>query len=106
MPSEFQGKVVVISGGSRGIGRAIGADFTRQGAQCVLTASSADNLAQAAKMIMQAGGAEPVKEPMTVAADLRTLAGCEQLFAAVNGRFKRCDILVNCAGATRAGDFL
>jgi NAD(P)-dependent dehydrogenase (short-subunit alcohol dehydrogenase family) len=106
MPNEFQGKVVVISGGSRGIGRAIGADFTRQGAQCVLTASSADNLARAAKMIMQSGGGEPMTEPMTVAADLRTLAGCEQVFAAVNGRFKRCDILVNCAGATRAGDFL
>jgi 3-oxoacyl-[acyl-carrier protein] reductase len=106
MAKEFQGKVVVISGGSRGIGRAIGMDFTREGAQCVLAASSAANLAQAAKMIAQAVGAEPKAEPVTIAADLRTLAGCEQVFAQVNGRFKRCDILVNCAGATRAGDFL
>jgi 3-oxoacyl-[acyl-carrier protein] reductase len=106
MPGEFQGKIVVISGGSRGIGRAIATDFTREGAQCVLAASSAANLAQAVKMITQAGGNEPKREPMTVAADLRTLAGCEQVFARVNERFKRCDILVNCAGATRAGDFL
>jgi NAD(P)-dependent dehydrogenase (short-subunit alcohol dehydrogenase family) len=102
MPSEFQGKIAVISGGSRGIGRAIAMDFAREGAQCVLAASSAPNLEQAAKAIAAAGGVEP----MTVAADLRTLAGCEQVFAAVNGRHKRCDILVNCAGATRAGDFL
>jgi len=42
---------------------------------------------------------------MTVAGDLRTLAGCEQLFKAVNEKFKRCDILVNNAGATRGGIF-
>jgi 3-oxoacyl-[acyl-carrier protein] reductase len=102
MPNEFQGKVVVISGGSRGIGRAIATDFTREGAQCVLAASSAANLAAAVEIVAQAGGAEP----MTVAADLRTLAGCEQVFGEVDGRFKRCDILINCAGATRAGDFL
>src|SRR5215813_8501465 len=102
MPNEFQGKIVVISGGSRGIGRAIAMDFAREGAQCVLAASSAANLAQAGKMVASTGG----PEPMTVAADLRTPAGCEQVFAEVNGRFTRCDILVNCAGATRAGDFL
>jgi NAD(P)-dependent dehydrogenase (short-subunit alcohol dehydrogenase family) len=99
MAGEFQGKVVVITGGSRGIGRATAVAFAREGAQCVLAASSADNLAQAAKQV--AGAA-----PTTVAADLRTLAGCEQVFAEVSARHMRCDILVNCAGATRAGDFL
>jgi NAD(P)-dependent dehydrogenase (short-subunit alcohol dehydrogenase family) len=68
----------------------------------VLAASSTATLAEAAKTVAQAGG----PEPMTVAGDLRTLAGCEQLFARVNERHKRCDILINCAGATRAGDFL
>ena len=38
MSSEFQGKIVVISGGSRGIGRAVGLDFARAGAHCVLAA--------------------------------------------------------------------
>jgi 3-oxoacyl-[acyl-carrier protein] reductase len=102
MAGEFQGKIVVVTGGSRGIGRAIAAGFAREGAQCVLVSLSAENLAQAAKMVAGAGG----PEPLTVAADLRTLAGCEQVFAAVDGRFKRCDVLVNSAGATRAGDFL
>jgi NAD(P)-dependent dehydrogenase (short-subunit alcohol dehydrogenase family) len=102
MPGEFHGKIVVVSGGSRGIGRAVAGEFAREGAQCVLASSSAANLAQAAQVVAEAGGAAP----LTIAADLRTLAGCEQVFAEVNGRHKRCDILVNCAGATRAGDFL
>ena len=100
--AEFDRKVVVVTGGSRGIGRAIAAGFTRAGAQAVLAASSAANLAAAAQAIAQAGGTQPV----TVAADLRDLAGCEKVAAAVRERFGRCDILVNSAGATRAGNFL
>jgi NAD(P)-dependent dehydrogenase (short-subunit alcohol dehydrogenase family) len=101
MPKEFEGKVVVVSGGSRGIGRAIAAAFAREGAQCVLAASNAENLAEGAKAVAAAGG----PEPMTIAGDLRTLEGCEQLFGKVNERFKRCDVLVNNAGATRGGKF-
>jgi len=101
MGQEFQGKVVVVTGGSRGIGRAIGAAFAREGAQTVLAAANAANLDAAAKAIKDAGGLAP----LTVAADLRTLAGCEQVFKAVNDKYKRCDILVNNAGATRGGNF-
>ena len=99
MAEEFEGKVVVVTGGSRGIGKAIGAAFAREGAQVVLAAASADNLARAAKE-MESGSV-----PLTIAGDLRTLAGCEALFKAVNDRFNRCDVLVNNAGATRGGNF-
>ena len=102
MPGEFKDKVVVISGGSRGIGRAIAMAFAREGAQTVLASSSAEHLATAQKAIVQAGGLEP----LTVAGDLRQLAACQEVFKRVNERFKRCDILVNNAGATRAGNFL
>ena len=101
MAKEFEGKVVVVSGGSRGIGRAIAVAFAREGAQTVLAASNAANLAEGAKAVAAAGG----PEPMTIAGDLRTLAGCEQVFAKVNERFKRCDVLVNNAGATKGGNF-
>src|SRR6476620_11023715 len=94
MPGEFKGKVVVVSGASRGIGRGIAQAFAREGAQTVLASSSAENLAVAAKAIAGLG-----PEPFTVAA-------CEQLFARVNERFARCDVLVNNAGATRAGAFV
>jgi NAD(P)-dependent dehydrogenase (short-subunit alcohol dehydrogenase family) len=101
MPGEFSGKVVVVSGGSRGIGRGIGEAFAREGAQTVLASSSAQNLDAAAKAIAAVG-----PQPLTVAGDLRELSGCEQVFAGVKDRFGRCDVLVNCAGRTRAGNFL
>jgi NAD(P)-dependent dehydrogenase (short-subunit alcohol dehydrogenase family) len=102
MTQDFTGKVVVVTGGSRGIGRAIAVAFARADAQTVLASSNAANLAEAAKVVGTAGG----PPPMTVAADLRTLKGCEQVFAEVNARFGRCDALINNAGATRGGDFL
>ena len=101
MAGEFAGKVVVVSGGSRGIGRAIAVAFAREGAQTVLAASNAANLAEGAKAVAAAGG----PAAMTVAGDLRTLEACEQVFKQVSERFKRCDVLVNNAGATRGGDF-
>jgi len=101
MPDEFKGKVVVISGGSRGIGRGIAAAFARAGAQTVLASSSEPNLAAAAKAIAAEG-----PEPVIIAGDLRKLDACEQVFKRVNERFRRCDVLVNNAGATRAGNFL
>ncbi|HEY7663946.1 MAG TPA: SDR family oxidoreductase [Xanthobacteraceae bacterium] len=101
MPGEFAGKIVVVSGGSRGIGRGIALAFAREGAQTVLASSSEQNLAVAARAIAAEG-----PEPLTVAGDLRQLEGCERLFKAVNDRFRRCDVLVNNAGATRAGAFL
>ena len=101
MPGQFEGKVAVITGGSRGIGRAIAAAFAREGAQTVIASSSEANLAAAAKTVAQAGTA-----PLTVTADLRKLEGCQQVLARVQERFKRCDILVNSAGATKAGNYL
>ena len=101
MPDEFKGKVVVVTGGSRGIGRGIALAFAREGAQTVLASSSEPNLAAAAKVVAAEG-----PEPMTVAGDLRRLEGCQQLFKRVSERFQRCDVLVNNAGATRAGNFL
>jgi len=102
MDGEFKGKIVVVTGGSRGIGRAIAAAFAGEGAQTVLAAMSQDNLAAAAKAIAQKGA----PEPMIVAGDLRKLDACERVHARVRERFGRCDILVNNAGATRAGAFL
>ena len=101
MAGEFDGKIVVISGASRGIGRGIALAFAREGAQTVLASSSEQNLAAAAKAIVAEG-----PPPLTVAGDLRKLEACEQLFKRVNERFQRCDVLVNNAGATRAGAFL
>src|SRR5947207_11733096 len=98
---EFSDKVVVVTGGSRGIGRAIAQSFAHEGAQTVLAASSQQNLDAAAAAIGNSG-----PKPLTLAGDLKTLAACEGLHAFVQERLGRCDVLVNNAGATRSGNFL
>ncbi|MGH6674285.1 MAG: SDR family oxidoreductase [Xanthobacteraceae bacterium] len=102
MPAEFSSKVVVITGASRGIGLGIAKAFAREGAQTVLVSSSADNLNAAAKAIDAGGG----PQALPVEADLRSLPACQSVFAKVKERFQRCDVLVNCAGATKAGAFI
>jgi 3-oxoacyl-[acyl-carrier protein] reductase len=101
MPGEFNGKVVVVTGASRGIGRGIALAFAREGAQTALAASSESNLEAARKAITA-----EAPEPVVIAADLRTLEGCERVFRRVQDQLGRCDVLVNNAGATRAGNFL
>jgi 3-oxoacyl-[acyl-carrier protein] reductase len=101
MASEYKDKVVVVSGGSRGIGRGIAAAFAAEGARTVLAASSQANLEATAGAI----GADAAIRPEIVAADLRREDGCEAVFRFVTERHGRCDILVNSAGATRAGAF-
>jgi 3-oxoacyl-[acyl-carrier protein] reductase len=102
MPGEFSNKVVVVTGGSRGIGLGIAKAFASEGAQTVLVSSSAENLNAAAKAVDTQG--DP--QALAIEADLRNVAACENVFARVKERFDRCDVLVNCAGATKAGAFL
>jgi 3-oxoacyl-[acyl-carrier protein] reductase len=101
MSGEFSGKVAVITGGSRGIGREVAVELARAGGQTVIVSSSGTNLAVASKTIAEAGLA-----PLVVEADLRSLDGCRSVFDAVKEKFNRCDILVCSAGATRAGNFV
>ena len=102
MSNDFSGKVAVITGGSRGIGRAIAKALAEHGAQTVLAAKSEANLKKAADEI----AATNAPKPTIVAADLGTADGCHALFEHVKKAYGRCDILINSAGATQAGNFL
>jgi len=92
----------VVTGGSRGIGREIAVQFAREGAQAVIVSSSDSNLAAASKTVAAAGG----PAPLAITVNLKTLEGCQEVLKQVQAKFGRCDILVNCAGATRAGNFV
>jgi NAD(P)-dependent dehydrogenase (short-subunit alcohol dehydrogenase family) len=93
--------VVVVTGGSRGIGRAIAERLARDGADVVIASRTKEDLERAAEEIGSGG-----MRVVPIAVDLSTLEGCEQLHRETMASFDRVDVLVNCAGATRGGPFL
>ena len=102
MELELKGKVVLVTGASRGIGRAVAQALAREGAEVALCSRKAADLDEAAARILQATGVKALCVP----GDLSTLAGVDAAVAATRGRYGRVDILINNAGAIRGGDFL
>ena len=92
---ELTGKVALVTGASRGIGRAIAVTFARQGA-LVLAAARGDNAAQTVAAITQAGGRAEL-----VSVDVTDRAALEALPAQIVAKHGRLDILVSNAGITR-----
>lgn len=99
---ELEGKVAVVSGGSKGIGRGIARRLAMEGADVVIAARTRETLEQTARDITSATG----RTIHAVEADLSELGGCEELHRRVAEAFGRTDILVNCAGAVKSGPFL
>ncbi len=92
----FQDKVAVVTGASRGIGRAIALALANQGAKLVLSARSLAALDDTLAAVKAAGA-----EAVPVAADVSIEADARSLVAAAVENFGRVDILVNNAGITR-----
>jgi len=92
---DLTGKVALVTGASRGIGRAIATALARQGAT-VVAAARGDNAADTVAAITVAGG-----RAHAVALDVTDAAALEALPAAVVAAHGRLDILVNNAGITR-----
>ena len=95
------GKTAVVTGASKGIGRAIAERLAADGCDVFLLARSSDSLMEAAQEIETAHGGSAGWH----AVDLKSLSGCADAAAAALDRFGRVDILVNCAGDTKAGAF-
>ena len=102
MTERQDNRVAVISGGSRGIGKAIAQRLAQDGCDCLLAARSEETLRTAAQRIAQESGRRIEICPT----DLRTTAGCEAVYTMATATFGHVDILVNCAGATQGGRFL
>ncbi|MER6274569.1 SDR family NAD(P)-dependent oxidoreductase [Streptomyces sp. NPDC001797] len=98
MRVSFVNRVVLITGASRGIGRAVALAFARQGALLVLAARSAEGLAEVEGEV-RALGSEALSVPTDVTSPEAVLA----LVDAAVSRFGRIDVLVNNAGIGKVG---
>src|SRR5579859_5412910 len=95
MEPFLNGKHAVVTGGTRGIGRAIAADLLRAGAAVAICGRARESVDRAATELRQATGGDVFGHP----ADVSKSGDVEQFFAAVDARFGGLDILVNNAGA-------
>ncbi len=97
--SDLTGKIALVTGSSRGIGRAIAIELGRRGATVVVNYNS--NASAAAEVLdeIKAAGSDG----MIVQADVSQADQVEALFKAVADAYGKLDILVNNAGVTRDG---
>lgn len=96
---DFNGRTVVITGASTGIGRATAVAFRQVGARAVLAARSTAELEQLAAEL---GGPE---HALAVTCDVSDPAQCQALMEQAVAHFGRMDILVNNAGLLVSGTF-
>jgi NAD(P)-dependent dehydrogenase (short-subunit alcohol dehydrogenase family) len=99
---ELKDKTALVTGASKGIGRAVALGLARERARVAICSRKAADLERAALEIKRATGGEVLCVP----SDLSTLTGVETAVATARKHLGRIDILVNNAGAIRGGDFL
>lgn len=90
---SLQGRVALVTGGSRGIGRMIAAGFLRQGARVYITARKADACDATARELSELGTC------ISLPVDVSTVEGARRLAAEIGEREPALHILVNNAGA-------
>jgi NAD(P)-dependent dehydrogenase (short-subunit alcohol dehydrogenase family) len=93
-PGRLQDRIAVVTGASRGIGRAVAERFGREGARVVAVARTQGALEELDDAIKGAGGPEPVLVPL----DLRDFDALDRLGGSLFERYGRVDVLVGNAG--------
>lgn len=96
---DISGRVAVITGGSRGIGRMIAEEFVRRGVRTYITARKADACLQTAAELSEHG------ECIALPRDLSDAAGIAGFVAELSERESQLDILINNAGAAWGAPF-
>ena len=96
---DLSGKVAVITGGSRGIGRMIAEEFVRRGVRTYITARKAEPCLQTAEELSEFG------DCIALPQDLSTLDGIEAFANELADRESSLDILINNAGAAWGAEF-
>jgi len=94
---RLENKIAVVTGGGRGIGRAVCLAFAKEGADVVVNYATKDQPAQeVVEMIKQMG-----RRAVAVKGNVAVKQDVERIFKTAIDNFGRIDILVNNAGATR-----
>ncbi len=96
---KLQGKVALITGASRGIGRAVALELAAQGAIVAVNYHGSEEKALAVRDTILAGGGQAD----VFRCDIADFRACEEMVAAVIRQYGRIDILVNNAGITKDG---
>jgi len=99
---KLKGKVALVTGAARGIGRGIAEVFAQEGADVIINDISVNEAAEAAAEAVRSTG----RRAMTVQADVSNRAGVEAMFEKAWKEFGPIDILVNNAGIETITPFL
>jgi NAD(P)-dependent dehydrogenase (short-subunit alcohol dehydrogenase family) len=102
---DSEDKVVIITGGSRGLGLALAERYGRTGAKLVLAARNPDELASARSILLQRKTIRSADDVLLVPADLTDPAQAASLIEQAIARFGHIDILINDAGIIQGGPF-
>ncbi len=95
----LNGKIAVVTGASRGLGRGIALELASQGATVVINYNGSKDKAEEVKKAIEDNGGTA----MTYQCNIGNYADCEKFFADVIAEYGRVDILVNNAGITKDG---
>jgi len=90
---KLNGKVAVVIGGGRGLGRSVALAFAKEGAITVVVARTESEIEDTANQITKIGG-----KAMAIKADVTVKKQVVELFEKILGKTRRIDILVNCQG--------
>ena len=101
MQLSMQGRSALVTGASKGIGRAIATAFASAGANVVLVARNVDEVNGAAAVIAEASGVKAIGVP----GDVSTAEGCASVYTAAVAALGQVDVLVNNAGSSSRGQF-
>jgi NAD(P)-dependent dehydrogenase (short-subunit alcohol dehydrogenase family) len=101
MTADYTGKVVVITGGAGGIGRALAHRFGKAGARIALLDRSEPTLHEAHSSLNAAG-----IDTLSVLSDVSDLSDCQRAMKRIADHFGGIDVLINNAGLTQVSPFL